>query len=147
MVPSLAARYFKAGLLYLALGVMTGLHMAMAHHFEMGQMHPYYIPAHTHVLLIGFLLMTLMGAAVWKLPPATSAWSGRLSTLAYWGLSLGTLERYAAETWLGYSLSSTWLRYAVVVGMTIQSLAILCCILAVWPRLRVASGDRQFGGR
>lgn len=141
-MPPLAARYLRTALAFLVLGVLTGLHMATAHHFGLGEMHPYYVPAHTHVLLIGFLLMALMGVALWKLPaPArASAARERLARACYWALTLGTLLRYTAETTLGYVLTASWLRYVIVGGMLVQSLAILACCGLVWPRLR-ATGE------
>jgi hypothetical protein len=59
-----------------------------------------------------------------------------LTRFGYWGLTLGTVLRYAAETTLGYTISTTWLRYAILAGMVLQSLALLACCLVVWPRIR-----------
>lgn len=135
-MPPLAVRFLKTALLFLALGVLTGLHMATAHHFDMGRMHAYYLSAHTHVLLVGFLLMTLTGAALWKLPPDARAKRIGWTRVGYWGLTLGTLLRYTAETTLGYVMSASWLRHAIMAGMVMQSLAIFACCWVVWPRLR-----------
>ena len=69
-MPKIASLYIKTSIWFFATGVFTGLHMATAHHFGMGEMHAYYVPAHTHIVLIGGLVMCGMGFALWLLPSA-----------------------------------------------------------------------------
>jgi heme/copper-type cytochrome/quinol oxidase subunit 1 len=143
-MPPLPRRFFTTALVYLVLGALTGLHMSTALHFGAGRMHGYYVSAHTHVLLVGFLLMSVMGVALWKLPPAPErarprrSWAGA----AYWGLTLGTALRYLAEVWVGYQGFRS-LHTAAVLGSTLQALAVLAFAREVWPRLR--STDRAAG--
>ena len=69
-MPPLARRYLRTAIAFLVLGVLTGLHMSSARHLSAGGFHASYIVAHTHVVLIGFVVMAVMALCLWKLPAA-----------------------------------------------------------------------------
>ena len=96
--------YVKTALCFLLLGMLTGLHMSSAKHLAAGSMHPPYIVAHTHLLMIGFFLLTSMGVALWKLPeaPAGSRYKEGVAWLAFALLVPGSIARFVLEIWLGY---------------------------------------------
>ena len=134
-MPPLTRRFLRTGLVFLVVGVLTGLHMASALHFGAGVMHGYYLSAHAHVLLVGFLLSTLAGLALWKLPGSGTRRSDALANLAYHAMTLGTALRFLFEVVLGYAERDA-LRVAVVLASTVQALGILAACAAIWPRLR-----------
>ena len=130
----LARRCLRTSLVFLVLGVATGLHMSSAMHLGAGVMHSYYVPAHTHVLLVGFLLLALAGAALWRLPerePRREGWN----ELAYWCTTLGTACRYLGEVGLGYR-SARWISIAVFAASCVQASGLLVFCWLFWRRLR-----------
>ena len=67
-VHSLVRRYLKTGIGFLALGLGLGLWM-MAHR-ELRQRFPspYLVSAHTHAIFVGFVMMMILGVALWLFP-------------------------------------------------------------------------------
>lgn len=134
-MPTLPRLFLRTGILFLVLGVLTGLHMSSALHLRAGVMHYHYGSAHTHVLLIGFLLSTLVGVALWKLPEAPGESTRAFERLAYFGITLGTAARFLTEVVLGY-FELEWMHALVFATSCVQALGILAACSAIWPRLR-----------
>ena len=60
----------------------------------------YEISAHTHLLLVGFVLTMILGVALWLFPRPEKSdrrYRPALVEAAYWLLSTGTLERADGE--------------------------------------------------
>lgn len=133
-MPTLARRCFRTSVLFLVLGVLTGLHMSSAVHLGAGEMHSDYLPAHTHVLLVGFLLLAFAGAALWKLPRGTER-RERFAEFAYLAVAVGTAARYGFEVASGYH-PAHWIHVSVFVASSAQSFGLLLFGWILWPRLR-----------
>lgn len=100
--PRLARLYLKASCAFLVYGVLIGLHISAALNLGWGMFRGGYVAAHTHVLLIGFLVMLLAGLALWRLPdPGAGSWSW-IPGAAWWALVLTVLGRSTSEILTGY---------------------------------------------
>ena len=71
-------RYFiKTSLTFLAIGILTGLYMSFAKYvfsqndrfWQIGYTQEL-ISAHTHLILVGSIMMMIMGVALWFFPRA-----------------------------------------------------------------------------
>ena len=84
---------------------------------------PWWISAHTHAILVGFVLMMILGVALWMFPrPGRDDrhFDPRLAEAAYWLVAMGTLAR----------------RWVVVAGGTAQALGIGLFFWTMWTRIR-----------
>lgn len=62
-------RYFiKTSIAFLALGILTGLHMSFSKYISQAAYTQELISAHTHVILVGSVMMMIMGVALWFFP-------------------------------------------------------------------------------
>lgn len=131
--------YIKTALLFLLMGVLTGLHISSAKYLAAGSTFPPYIVAHTHMLMIGFFLLTGMGVALWKLPdaPAGSRYREGIAWLVFFLLVPGSVLRYVFEIWLGYYPSDQLqpIPIAVFSVSCVQVGALCLFIWNLWPRI------------
>ncbi|MDP6540552.1 MAG: hypothetical protein QF903_09315 [Planctomycetota bacterium] len=144
-MPPLVRRYLRTSLGALVLGVLTGLHMSSAKYLGAGTTHWPYVVAHTHLLLIGFVLLGSMGIAIWKLPPAHSASAHRpwIDSLSYWLITLSTLTRFTLEVSLGYTPANELYQVGIFATSCVQTATILLFVWNCLPRLRAAEEDRS----
>lgn len=111
-MPPIALRYLRASFFFLIYGILIGLHLSAALQLGRGGYGPGYVSAHTHVEMIGFLLMGIAGVALWKLPEPAPGTSAALPVRCWWALVVLVLARstlevtqsYATWTWLGPSI-------------------------------------------
>ena len=94
--------------------------------------------AHTHAILVGFVMMMILGVALWMFPrPAKEDrhFDPRLAEAAYWLLALGTAVRVGGELARPFSAAEA-LRWAVVGGGAAQLLGLACFFWTMWTRIR-----------
>jgi len=130
--------YLRTAFLFLALGLLGGLWIE----FQLvsgGTISHGMIVAHVHLLLVGFLLMTIFGVAFWLFPR-----SGRgqpigpypnLVAFAYVLLTAGTLVRAVTEFFDLQLTAPTW-GYVRLAASTAQVAGIAIGIVALWGRIR-----------
>jgi len=138
-MPPLARRFLKTAIAFGILGILTGMHMSSAEHLGAGDMHRFYITAHTHIMLIGFSLMVGMGIGLWKLPEAGKSRFHRpaFDVLAYWLVTLGTLTRFSFEVWIGYlDPEPTWMHQTIYTFATLQGLGLILFLTNQWARIK-----------
>lgn len=138
-MPPLALRYVRTAFAFLIYGMMIGWHVSAALHLGWGSYRIEYRPAHAHVILVGFLLMLIMGLALWRFPepaPGTRAWIPRG---AWWGLTLAVLARSTCEVLSAY-WGWRWLGAAIFAASGVQLLAVWAFGVHVLARVRAASG-------
>jgi len=64
-------RYFiKTSVIFLMIGIITGLYMALAKYVFKSGYTQELISAHTHLILVGSVMMMIMGVALWFFPRA-----------------------------------------------------------------------------
>jgi cbb3-type cytochrome oxidase subunit 1 len=133
--------YLRTAFLFLALGLLGGLWIE----FQLvsgGTISHGMIVAHVHLLLVGFLLMTIFGVAFWLFPR-----SGRgqpigpypnLVAFAYGLLTLGTVVRAGTEFFDLQLNAQTW-GYVRLAASSAQVAGIAIGVVALWGRIRGAA--------
>lgn len=109
----------------------------------------YEISAHTHALLVGFVMMMILGVALWLFPRPEKGdvrYQPALVEAAYWLLTLGTVIRTVGEL-LRPTVAARWLSWVVVVSGFAQIAAVVVFFYTMWPRVRgVGSPAREAKG-
>jgi heme/copper-type cytochrome/quinol oxidase subunit 1 len=140
-MPPLVRRYLKTAIAFLVFGVGLGFYM-LGHRELAGRWpSPWLISAHTHVILVGFVMLMIFGVALWMFPrPAKDdrRFDPRLAEVAYWLLVAGTVARVAGELARPVSAAGA-VRWTVVAGGGGQLLGIVVFFWTMWSRIR-ASG-------
>jgi heme/copper-type cytochrome/quinol oxidase subunit 1 len=137
---SLVRRYIKTAVGFLGAGVLLGLWMLARR--ELGNRFPtsYETSAHTHLILVGFVMMMILGVALWLFPrpdKADDRYRPERAEAAYWFLTIGTLVRAGGE--LSRSAYDTiGLRLVIVGAGVAQAIALILFFHAMWPRIRAA---------
>jgi len=144
---SLARRYIKTAILFLGLGLAIGFWMVVARDIGGQSPTPLLITAHTHSILVGFVMMMILGVALWLLPRperGDEQYSPQRADVAYWLLTGGTLARTAGEVVRAILTSSpdTPLALATVAGAILQIAGLSLFFYTVWGRIRSA-GSRE----
>jgi heme/copper-type cytochrome/quinol oxidase subunit 1 len=148
-VHSLVRRYLKTGIGFLALGLGLGLWMMVER--ELLQRFPsrYVVSAHTHAILVGFVMMMILGVALWLFPRPSredTRYSPRAAALAYWLVGGGTAIRVVVEL-SRTEISAPWLRLATVGAGVVQVAGLLVFFYTMWSRIRpVGSQAREAQG-
>jgi len=142
-------RYIKTGVAFLAAGLLLGLYMVVRREVTGVWPPPYVVAAHTHVLLVGFMMFMILGVALWIFPRPekddTRYRPGQVD-VAYWLLLSGTAGRFFGEV-ARVSVAALWLRWVVVIASLAQVAGILLFMWTIWPRIRaVGSKAREARG-
>ncbi|HET9426098.1 MAG TPA: cbb3-type cytochrome c oxidase subunit I [Gemmatimonadaceae bacterium] len=146
---SLVRRYIKTAIGFLMTGLVMGIWMVVRR--EIRNMHPtpYEISAHTHVILVGFVMTMILGVALWLFPrpdKTDERYRPHLAEAAYWTLTLGTASRFIAELARTHSAAG-WLRWVVVAASIAQVTALALFFYTMWSRIRaVGSAVREAKG-
>jgi hypothetical protein len=137
-VTPLVRRYLKTALVFLAAGLLAGLWLSAWQHLGLFQGHYPSVSAHTHLLLVGFVMMMIMGVALWMFPRPASGdvdyRPGRME-LVYWMLVVAIPVRAIAE--LACSWSAARLPHWLVFGASfVEVVAILIFFHNLARRIR-----------
>ncbi|NUQ20370.1 MAG: hypothetical protein HOQ09_05350 [Gemmatimonadaceae bacterium] len=135
---TLVRRYIKTAIAFLALGLLIGGWMIARRELYDRYPSTYVISAHTHAIFVGFVMMMILGVALWLFPrpdredtryrPALVEW-------AYWLLTIGTAGRVTGEL-LRTASGALALRIAILVFGAAQIGALLLFFYAMWSRIR-----------
>ena len=90
---SLVRRYIKTAIVFLLTGLALGLWMIARRELWNIAPTPLEISAHTHVILIGFVMTMILGVALWLFPrpdKTDARYRPGLAELSYWLLTAGT---------------------------------------------------------
>ena len=135
---SLVRRFLKTGILFLGAGLLLGAWMLVRR--ELWGIYPttYLMSAHTHAILVGFVMMMILGVALWMFPrPARDDTRYRpgLASASYWLLAAGTAVRLAGEI-ARTGVDGSVLRLLVVAGGLAQVAGIGLFFVTMWTRIR-----------
>jgi heme/copper-type cytochrome/quinol oxidase subunit 1 len=139
-VHSLVRRYIKTAIAFLVLGLAIGTRILIRREIFLQPPNPYEVSAHTHAILVGFVMMMILGVALWLFPRAERGeqrYDPRLAAAAYWLITIGTAARVASELARAYS-AALWLRSTVVTGGLAQFAGIALFFFTMWLRIRSA---------
>ncbi len=146
---TLVRRFIKTAVGFLLAGLAIGAWMVVRR--ELWLRHPtaYEVSAHTHAIVVGFVMMMILGVALWLFPrPDRSDTRYRPAAVeaAYWLLTLGTAGRVGAEL-LRPAVASLPLRWTVVACSVAQIAGIALYFHTMWGRIRpVGSQAREARG-
>ena len=146
---TLVRRFLKTAIAFLGAGLAIGGWM-MARRELLGRYPtPYEVSAHTHAILVGFVMMMILGVALWLFPrpeKGDARYDPRAAEAAYWLVTLGTAGRVLGEL-LRPAVTATWLRWAVVLLGFAQIAGIAVFFFTMWTRIRpVGSQTREAKG-
>ena len=145
----LVRRFLKTAVAFLAIGLATGAWMMVRR--ELGGVYPspYMVSAHTHAILVGFVMLMIQGVALWLFPrpeKGDTRYQPRMAEAAYWLVTAGTAARVVGELLRPVS-DSTWLRWAVVLSGFVQILGLGAFFHTMWSRIRpLGSASREAKG-
>jgi cbb3-type cytochrome oxidase subunit 1 len=142
-------RFIKTGIAFLVLGLLLGLWMLIRRELFGAWASPYLVAAHTHVLLVGFVMFMILGVAAWLFPrptPADTRYQPPVVESSYWILLLGTVGRFAGEVLRSW-VAARWVAWVVVAGGAAQVVGIGLFMWTMWTRIRsVGSRAREERG-
>ncbi len=148
-VYTLVRRYLKTAIAFLGVGLGIGGWMIVRRELAGAAPDPYLASAHTHALFVGFVMMMIMGVALWLFPrpdKADERYDPRLALLAYWLLTISTAGRVMGEI-LRSIMGDPWLRMSVAALGVVQALGIGLFFYTMWTRIRpVGSQSREARG-
>ncbi|MCC6931520.1 MAG: cbb3-type cytochrome c oxidase subunit I [Gemmatimonadaceae bacterium] len=146
---TLVRRYIKTGIAFLVIGLLIGLWILVQREVGRTWPSPYQVSAHTHAILVGFVMMMIQGVALWLFPRPEkddARYDPRLASAAYWCMTVGTALRLAGEL-ARIASQAPALRVAVVIGGALQVAGIAIFFYTMWSRVRaVGSAAREAKG-
>ena len=146
---SLVRRFLKTGVAFLGVGLAIGAWIIVRRELAGVFPSPYLASAHTHAILVGFVMSMILGVALWMFPRPEkddTRYSPRLAEVAYWLLTTGTAGRVAGEV-LRQTSNGLWLRWLVVLCGLLQVAGIGVFFFTMWTRIRpVGSQHREAKG-
>lgn len=141
---SIIRRFLKTAVVFLAAGLAIGVVMLIRRELLGLYPGPFTASAHTHAILVGFVMLMIMGVAAWMFPRPEKMdvrYDPVLVELSYWGVTVGTALRVVGELLRAISTAPV-VRIGVVAGGIVQAAGILLFFYTIWTRIRPA-GSRS----
>ena len=143
-------RYFiKTSLTFLFVGLLTGIYMSVNRYVLFQGNHPSLITAHTHLILVGAIMMMIMGVALWFFPKAAQQdkrYKPSLILFTYWLMTTATASRFIFQV-LHSFFYSEFLSYMITLTSVLQVIAFGLFFYSMWGRIRsVGSHIREAKG-
>jgi len=135
---TLVRRYIKTAILFLGAGLAIGGWMMVRRELWSIAPSSYMISAHTHAILVGFVMLMILGVALWMFPrpdKGDTRYSPRAAEGAYWLVTIGTAGRVAGEL-ARPVVASPALRWSVLLSGAAQIAGIALFFINMWPRIR-----------
>ena len=143
-------RYFiKTSVAFLFVGILTGLYMSFAKYIYQSGYTQELISAHTHIILVGSVMMMIMGVALWFFPRPEKddkKYNPGLILIVYWLISISTGLRFVFQV-LGSFYFIPWLNIVIPIFSSLQVFAMILFFYSIWGRIRaVGSQYREAKG-
>lgn len=146
---SLARRFLKTAIAFLMVGLALGVWFLVRRETGGAAITQRELSAHTHALLIGFVMMVIAGVALWIFPrPASddSRYRPHIAVAAWWFLAPGTALRVVGELLAGFG-PGRGLRLAILAAGLAQAVGLALVFWTLLPRIRAAgSAQREAKG-
>lgn len=144
---TLVRQYLKTAIAFLVVGLMLGGWMMVRRELWADYPSSYVVSAHTHAIVVGFVMMMILGVALWMFPrPAKedAQYSHSRATAAYWLVTIGTAGRVAGELMRSPS-SSLVVRLSIVACGFLQIVGLLLYFFTMWTRIRAVGSALREG--
>ena len=135
-MPFVPRLFIRAALIWFALGLVWAAGIMLIKVADSTELRHAFITAHTHMLLVGFFLNTVMGVAFWMFPrPQDKKMNEPLAVVSLALLNLGLALRvgfeWAQEEHQGHV-------FGAILGTAgvLQALGGLLFLGVIWPRVR-----------
>jgi hypothetical protein len=143
-------RYFiKTSLIFLAIGLISGIYMSFSKYVYQSGVSQEMISAHTHIILVGSVMMMIMGVALWFFPKPDKEdkkYKPGLILFTYYLITSATALRFIFQV-LASIFFSNWINYIVTITSTLQVIAFILFFYSMWGRIRsVGSHLREAKG-
>lgn len=143
-------RYFiKTSIAFLIIGILTGLYMSYSKYISSASYTQELISAHTHVILVGSVMMMIMGVALWFFPRAEKndkKYNPDLILIVYWLIAPSTLFRFIFQV-VGSYYYLPLVNTLIFIFSALQVVAMILFFYSMWGRIRaVGSQYREAKG-
>lgn len=143
-------RYFiKTSLAFLILGILAGLYMSFSKYIYQTGYSQELISAHTHLILVGSVMMMIMGVALWFFPRPEKddkKYNPDLILITYWLITIATALRFVSQVIVSFYYIS-WVSTSIVIFSSFQVMAMILFFYSMWGRIRaVGSQIREARG-
>lgn len=144
-------RYFvKTSIIFLLIGIISGLYLLIARNYFGEWPHPDIVSAHTHIILVGSVMMMIMGVALWFFPrpdKEDKLYKPDLILAAYFIITISTLIRFVSQVISAFVLHNELLKFLLTISALGQVLGIIIFFFSMWGRIRsVGSHIRESKG-
>ena len=144
-------RYFvKTSIIFLLIGIITGLYLLIAQSYFDSWPHPDLVSAHTHIILVGSFMMMIMGVALWFFPRPEKddkLYKPDLILTTYFLITTSTLIRFVSQVISAFTLPNELLKLILTISAVGQVLGIIIFFISMWGRIRsVGSHIRESKG-
>ena len=138
-------RYFiKTGIVFLVIGLLTGLYMSIFTNVIGKGYGPELLSAHTHVILVGAVIMIIMGVALWFFPRPEKddkKYNPDMISFTYWIMTISTSLRFLSQVISAFEEIKA-IRFLITLFSFFQILAIILFFYGIWGRIRSSGGSR-----
>ena len=143
-------RYFiKTSIAFLVLGILTGLYISYSKYVLMAGYSLELISAHTHIILVGSVMMMIMGVAIWFFPRPEKddkKYNPDLIFVVYIVMTISTALRFILQIAASFFYID-WISKSIFFISALQVLAMILFFYSIWGRIRpVGSQHREAKG-
>lgn len=145
---TLARYYVKSAIAFLVLGIVIGGYMSYEININDTAVPRSVITAHTHLILVGFVMMLIMGIALWLFPRPRERvfYSPLLAEATFYIMFTAILFRSAGEVADGF-LTFRWISWMIVIASYGEIFGILLFFINIWQRIKpIGSHIREAKG-
>ncbi|MEW6456921.1 MAG: cbb3-type cytochrome c oxidase subunit I [Acidobacteriota bacterium] len=141
--------YIKTSIVFLFTGIISGFYMLIIKEIPGQYPDSQIITAHTHVILVGFVMMMIFGVAQWMFPRPSKEdkhYSPQRALFIFWLMAISIIIRTISEI-LNSFLSSFVLSGLIILGSLGEATGIILFFYNMWTRIRpVGSHIREAEG-
>ena len=144
-------RYFiKTSIIFLVMGLLTGLYMLFAKTYLNQWPNPELVSAHTHIILSGSVMMMIMGVALWFFPRPEKddkLYKPALIRLSYYLITISTSIRFVSQVMSSFTWQTGILKLLLFISALGQIAGLVVFFISMWGRIRsVGSHIREAKG-
>lgn len=144
---ALVRRFIKTAVMFLAIGLLTGIYLLVRRELFGIWPQPYEVSAHTHAVFVGFVMFMILGVALWLFPKPLRRdprYRSSLIETVYWLLLSGTLLRFIGELARAYTTIPSFAWLVLLAGLA-QVTSLLLYVWTMWYRIRPTMRELRAG--